>query len=134
MTKVAIEVDSPLYLPEWVLRAKAEERIKRLMAMAPGADFSVTPMAQVEKMGPNDKVQGSVVVKKPNTKDYLIVPSLGCLSADEVKWLVGRVVEGGYGKGPTHYSEQINWKEQLGNMADQLIEQRKDAGKLKFAV
>lgn len=134
MTKVAVSVDSPLYLPEWVMRMKAEDRLKKLMAMSPGADLSVTPMSRVEKMGPNDKVQGSVVVQKPNKKDYLIVPSLGVLSADEVKWLVGRVIEGGYGKGPEHHSEHIDWKEQLGNLADQIIEQRKDAGKLKFAV
>jgi hypothetical protein len=112
---------STLYLPEWVLKAKAKERLARLMPKD-----SATRMAQVNQMRPNDKVPGVVAVEPTGLgQNHLFVPSLGMLSAAEVQHLVGSVVEGGYGKGPERRSiSKGEWRSLVGRMVDYLVNVR----------
>lgn len=130
---VRVDVESELYLPEWVLKTKAVERVKKLMEQdAPPA--AVRTMDSLRDMKPGDKVPGIVQVAPgldDRHRDFLFVPSLGMLEKAEVEDLVGRVKEGGYGKGPEHKApNKGEWKSIVGNFVDWLYEKRGNKRKL----
>jgi hypothetical protein len=123
--RVAINVESDMYLPEWVLQAKAKGKLMEAMKERQEASPYKVSLSKLDNMRANDKVPGYVAVKKPND-DYLVIPSLGALSADEVKYLVGMYTEGGYGIGPKKKNIGKNeWRDMVLNMADYLVEKRK---------
>lgn len=123
--RIAVEVEHDMYLPEWVLQAKAKGKLMdAINARMEGRNVNPT-VEQVNRMRPNDKVGGMITVNKGND-DYLIIPSLGELSADEVKYLVGMYTEGGYGIGPKKRNiSKSDWRKVVLNMADYLSESRK---------
>lgn len=127
-----VQVDSELYLPQWVLDKQARERVAVLMKRQnPESSYRHT-VEQLAAMRPNQKVQGVVTVEpSPSDKDqnFLIVPSLGMLSKEEVTDIVGRIKEGGYGKGPEHRSKDVNWKRAWPNVVDYMAERRQAKAK-----
>ncbi len=136
MTKgvVMVQVDSDLYLPEWVMRERARRRlVQALKERFQPDDGSISPDA-LEHMRPNDKVPGIVKVWKEDKQDFLIIPSLGVLTRDEVKDLVGRYTEGGYGKGPEHKSKYIDWNKVRDFISEVAEHRRKRAGKFHIYV
>lgn len=134
--RVAIKHEESLYLPEWLVRMRAKDRVKYLMNL--DGNMPTTSMEEVNNLERgNDPVPGVVLVppREGEKHDYLILPSLGALSRDEVKDLVGMVKQGGYGKGPVHRSDSIDkqqWKVMVGNFVDKLVHIRQNKGKFKI--
>lgn len=123
MPMVRVDVESDLWLPDWVLRVKGQERIKMLRAKQGIRED--TTVSQLRQMRSNEKVQGAVVIKKKD--DFLVIPALGGMTRDEVLHLIGCYTEGGYGKGPEHKSQSLDWPKAVKNTVDYLVETRKDA-------
>lgn len=122
---VRVDVESDLWLPEWVFKKTAAERVKILMDKQRA---SGTPLDSVKAMRPEQKVPGVLVVEPQGRhRDYLIIPSLGELEASEVTYIAGMIREGGYGKGPRHQIDDVKarWRQIVGDTVDYLVEKRK---------
>lgn len=133
-----VQVSGDLYLPEWLMRLKARERVKALMARQRPSVRTVDEN-ELRNMHGNDKVPGVFVAPpRPGRQEaVLVIPSAGMLSADHVRDLAGMVREGGYGKGPTYKTQGMSkndWGTMVGNLADWLEQRAKDRNKVKIAV
>jgi hypothetical protein len=140
MARVPVQYEDVLYLPDWLIRKRASERVKVLMQMVKPRDGSVET-EDVKALGPNDKVPGIVKVapKGNERRDFLFIPSMGMLSRDHVLDIIGMVKKGGYGKPPEHESESISkqdWHRTVRNWQDKKIEtiKQRQGNKVKFAV
>lgn len=135
---VRVDVESDFWLPQWILRAKAKERVAALMARQGPTVRTVTP-AELREMKPNDKVPGVfVAAPRPGRQEAnLIIPSDRILSADHVRDLAGMVREGGYGKGPTFKTKHMSkedWAKMVGNLVDWLEQRSKGKNKAHIAL
>ena len=138
---VWVEVESDLWLPQDILIAKAQrkmkEKVAELMAKQ-GPTVETVQHDQLREMKGDDKVPGVYVAPpRPGKQEaVLIIPSDGMLSADHIRDLAGMVREGGYGKGP-HYKtkgmSRRDWQRTVYNLADWLVERTKDRGKFRIA-
>lgn len=133
MPKVMVEEDCPLYVPEWVLRARAQKRLAQALIEHHKSPNGAISPEQVAQMADHHRVPGIVQVNPTGKgRDFLFVPSFGMLEAAEVKDIVGRMTVGGYGKPIVHRSDSISradWHSMVNNMVDELVERRLKAAK-----
>ena len=138
-TYVQVDAKSDLWLPEWLLKKRATERARILMARQGPTVRTVTP-EELARMHGNARVPGVfVATPRPGRQEAaLIIPSDGALSASHVRDLAGMVREGGYGKGPTYKTKSMSkkdWAKMVGNLADWLEQASKSrqTGRMVYA-
>lgn len=141
MSNVMVRVDEEhdLWLPEWVLQTRAQERAKRLMAMQP--EPGTISDDRLYNSGRNDRLKGVYATVKPgataNQSVVLIVPAIGNkgLTAEELRYHVGMYTEGGYGKGPEMgTTSRAEYQTAVGHTVDYIIESRKKAEVNAFSI
>ena len=123
---VRVDAESDLWLPAHILLKKARDGAKamtdELMARQRPLVGKMT-IRQLDKLQSNDKVQGVVTIAPTKPKQpFLFIPSLGVLTKAEVVDIVGRIREGGYGKGPEFKAPQgKEWETDVKNAVDDLV-------------
>lgn len=119
-----IEYEEELYLPDWLVRMRAKERVKFLMERQNPRRPGVIGPGELADMPANKKVRGAYVEPaNARFQDPLIIVSQDTMTADEVRDLARLTREGGYGKGPRRRFDKAakrEWIRSVGNLVDWL--------------
>jgi hypothetical protein len=132
-----IEVEHDLYLPDWMMRLKAKERVAKMMAFQAPRALSTSEQRLAEMKG-NDLVPGAYIVPPGRgQRDALAIISNGEMTADAVRDLEGKVRWGGYGQKIYHKTDGLSkdqWKRTVLNFCDWLQQSSTAQAKGKFQI